>query len=60
LREEQLAERIKELGKRPLRVQQNQEQTSFWVTIKTPLLYLGGGLIVLVALGWIWSVFKDE
>jgi hypothetical protein len=60
LKEEQLSQKIKELSKRPVQVKETQEAKSFWQTIKTPLLYLGGGIIVIIALGWIISAIKEE
>jgi chromosome segregation ATPase len=50
LREEALAEKIKELGKKPVKVQETVE-TSFWETIKTPLYYTLGIILVIMVLG---------
>lgn len=54
-REEELAAKIKELGTRPIKTQVNQESVSFWQTIKTPLFYGGGILLIVTGLGWLWS-----
>ncbi|KLL04719.1 MAG: hypothetical protein MRERV_13c008 [Mycoplasmataceae bacterium RV_VA103A] len=57
-REEELAAKIKELGTKKVKVQEVVEK-SFWETVKTPLFYGVGIVIVVIGLGWIWSKLEE-
>jgi len=59
-REEELAEKIKGLGAKKEKVPEISETTSFWQTIKTPLFYGVGIVLVVIVCGWLRSKVKDE
>jgi hypothetical protein len=54
-----LAEKIKELGKSKGTTKELTTEKSFWQTIKTPLFYGLGVIIVIIAVGWIYSKCEE-
>ncbi|CAG8792230.1 14619_t:CDS:2, partial [Racocetra persica] len=59
LREEQLAQKIKELGAKTVKIQEVVEK-SFWESVKTPLFYGVGVIIVVIGLVWVISWFTSS